>query len=166
MWTIIIVIIITVSVILWNERSDFDDPDYIIFISFVGILVGLLLGAMVAIIIPSKTKEVVEIYYLETLQDNNSVKGSFFLGSGNINGEMKYVFYYDVDGGYKMNQISYDNTLIKYTEDSPKVEHYKLVKTDAFINHFTIYLGCSCKDRNVIYIPKESVKTDYVLDAK
>jgi len=101
------------------------------------------------------------------LQDNNSVSGSFFLGSGYINGEMKYVFYYETDGGYKMKQIDYDKALIKYTNETPKVETYREVQTDAFINKFSVYMsGCGCNNKNIIYVPKGTIKQNYNLDAQ
>ncbi len=121
----------------------------------------------IALAIPSKTETVIDTYLLETLQDNNSVSGSFFLGSGYINGEMKYVFYYETDGGYRMKQLKYYNVLIKYTSETPKVETYRKVQTDAFINKFSVYMGdCGCNNKNIIYVPKGTIKQNYNLDAQ
>lgn len=133
-----------------------------------GALTGGFVGFLIALYIPSKTETIIDTYYLEALQDNNnSETSSLFLGSGYINGEMKYVFYYETDGGYKMKQLSYDNALIKYTNETPKVETYREEQTDAFINKFSVYMGsCGCNNKNIIYVPKGTIKNNYNLDVQ
>ena len=168
MWTVIICIALAVSISICVSYTEWGyiDMDSVLFDVYIGVLLGAGIGALIAVIIPSKTETKVEIVNLVTLQDNNSVRGSFFLGSGNIDGKMKYVYYYEAEGGYKMGQTNYEQALIKYTEDTPRMETIKEIKTNDFSNNFTISLHCSCEDDVVIYIPKGTIKTDYVLDAK
>lgn len=170
MTTIIILAIIgaIIGVIASYDGSDYLEEIFLYLSSAIlGALIGGIFGFLIALAIPSKTETVIDTYYLEALQDNNSVSGSFFLGSGYINGEMKYVFYYETDGGYKIKQLSYDNALIKYTNETPKVETYREVQTDAFINKFSVYMGgCGCNNKNIIYVPKGTIKQNYNLDAQ
>lgn len=74
----------------YNGRtSDFIDyifPSFVfihyIFSSFVGIVVGAVIGLIVAIMLPVDTYDKHYSLNIETLQDNNSVSGNFFLGCG------------------------------------------------------------------------------------
>ena len=105
MWTIIIITAIALFIAIYQEYNSYysDFEDYIL-VSIPAILIGGIIGTAVAFALPAKTEIVKTTYNLEALQDNNSVKGSFFLGSGQIDGKMKYVFYYERDGFYKLEQ--------------------------------------------------------------
>lgn len=148
--------------------SIFDGFDYIVDIFLAGIigtLIGGLIGLVIALALPAKTEIVKTTYNLEALQDNNGVSGSFFLGSGQIEGKMKYVFYYEKDGFYKLEQVDYEEVKVKYSDEKPKAERFnrKYVK-DAFINNFAI--GCNHYQEYIIYVPKGTIKQNYTLDAQ
>ncbi len=151
--------------------SIFDGFDYIGDILFyflfgiVGAIFGGLIGLLIALALPAQTEIVKTTYKLEALQDNNSVKGSFFLGSGQIEGKMKYVFYYENDGYYKLEQADYEEVKVKYSDEKPKVERFNrnYVK-DALINHFAIDLNSY--QEYIIYVPEGTIKQDYYLDAQ
>lgn len=167
MWTIIIITVIAIFIACFFEYkegyySDFED--YLL-ISFPALLIGAIIGTAVAFALPAKTEIVKTTYNLEALQDNNSVKGSFFLGSGQIEGKMKYVFYYERDGFYKLEQADYEEVKVKYSDEKPKAERFnrKNVK-DAFINNFAI--DCNCYQEYIIYVPKGTIKQNYTLDAQ
>ena len=166
MWTIIIITAIALFIAIYQEYSSYysDFEDYIL-VSIFAILIGGIIGTSVAFALPAKTEIVKTTYNLEALQDNNSVKGSFFLGSGQIDGKMKYVFYYERDGFYKLEQADYEEVKIKYSDEKPKAERFnrKNVK-DAFINNFAI--DCNCYQEYIIYVPKGTIKQNYSLDAQ
>ena len=151
--------------------SIFDGFDYIediimyFLFGILGALLGGLIGLVIAFALPAKTEIVKTTYNLEALQDNNSVKGSFFLGSGQIEGKMKYVFYYENEGYYKLEQADYSEVKVKYSDEKPKAERFnrKNVK-DAFINNFAI--DCNCYQEYIIYVPKGTIKQNYSLDAQ
>jgi hypothetical protein len=123
------VIVILLSVItfffvgryIWLNSYDF--IDYFIATVFMTII-GSLVGIGLASLLPMDTITKVDTYNIVSLKDNNSVSGNFLLCSGSINGEMKYTFYYEENGFYKMKQIDIDNTSIKYSDDI-KVERYR-----------------------------------------
>jgi hypothetical protein len=134
----------------------------------IGLVLGCVIGACVSIALPTKKEIVKTTYILESLQDNSSVQGSFFLGIGNNDGTMKYVFYYKTDGFYKMNQIDYNKTKIKYSTDIPKIEQYSTVKVkSAILNYFAYdFFWTRCDKEYIIYIPEGTIKQSYSLDAQ
>ena len=166
MWTIIIITAIALFIAIYHEYNSYysDFEDYIL-VSITAILIGGIIGTAIAFALPAKTEIVKTTYNLEALQDNNSVKGSFFLGSGQIDGKMKYVFYYENDGYYKLEQADYEEVKVKYSDEKPKAERFnrKNVK-DAFINNFAI--DCNCYQEYIIYVPKGTIKQNYTLDAQ
>lgn len=123
------------------------------------------IGFIFAIILPMKTITKIDTYNITCLQDN-SINANFYLGSGIINGEMKYVFYYEQNGIYKMKQTDCNNTSIKYS-DNIRVEQYRQEKTKAVINYFAIDDIYSEKNMQfIIYVPKGTIKNNYSLDAQ
>lgn len=130
------------------------------------VLLSMLLGLLVALSLPMKTETIMNEYKIVALQDNNSTSGNFYLGSGQINSEMKYVFYCEEEDGFKMKQANFEHTVIKYS-DTIKCEVYREIEVKSFINYFA--LDCSVEEENlkhIIYIPKGSIKSNYSLDAQ
>lgn len=140
---------------------------------FLGLILIVLTSALasifglgVALLLPMDTVTKIDTYNIVSLKDNNNVSGDFLLGSGSINGEMKYTFYYEENGFYKMTQIDVNNTSIKYSNDI-KVERCKEEATESFINYFAIdNLENECNMSYIIYIPEGSIKNNYTLDAE
>ena len=167
MWTIIIITAIALFIAIYQEYNSYYHSDFVdyILVSFLAILIGGSIGIATALALPTKTEIVKTTYNLEVLQDNNSVEGSFFLGSGQIEGKMKYVFYYEKDGYYKLEQADYNEVKVKYSDEKPKAERFrqKDVK-DAFINNFAI--DCNYHQEYIIYVPKGTIKQNYSLDAQ
>ncbi|MDD3773109.1 MAG: hypothetical protein PHC38_10710 [Weeksellaceae bacterium] len=166
MWTIIVITAIALFIAIYQEYNSYysDFEDYIL-VSIPAILIGGIIGTAVAFALPAKTEIVKTTYNLEALQDNNSVKGSFFLGSGQIEGKMKYVFYYENEGYYKLEQADYNEVKVKYSDEKPKAERFKRKNVkDAFINNFAI--DFNCYQEYIIYVPKGTIKQNYSLDAQ
>lgn len=128
-------------------------------------LIGAILGLFIAILLPMKTCEKVYSFNIENLQDNNSTNGSLFLGSGQINGEMKYIFYYKENEFYKMGQIDYDKAKIKYSNGQPRINVIQKYPVNCLLNNFSIDFDAFDKTY-IIKIPKGTIKNDYSLDAK
>lgn len=167
MFTIIIITAISLFIAFYSEYTSYGTSgflDYIV-ISIPGIFIGMIIGFFVALALPAKVEIVKTTYNLENLQDNNSVHGSFFLGSGQIEGKMKYVFYYENGGYYKLEQVDYNEVKIKYSDENPKAEQFNLdyVK-GALINYFAIDINSY--QEYIIYVPKGTIKQNYTLDAQ
>lgn len=134
---------------------------------FAAPIIGFFVGFFIGIMIPSNTEITLKkTYYLVNMQDNSNVEGSFFLGSGTVDEELKYTFYYKSGESYKLKQIPADLAKIKYLkgDNKPRIEVRGKEKTDDFINHFSIN---TIDDNNyTIFVPEGSIKNNYKLDAK
>ena len=71
--------------------------------------------------------EVVNSTEIVALQDNSSVSGSFFLGSGSVDNTDYYVFYINTETGYKREKLNADSqsnpVYIKYITSDNEVPH-------------------------------------------
>jgi len=167
MWTIIIglsiALIASVIYVIVTEGkyANFED-------CFLSTIMRLFLAAIisigVALIIPIKTKEVDDEFEIVFLQDNTVTQGSFFLGCGNINSSMKYIFYYKRDESYKMFMVDYYGVEIVITDKKSYVKQIRTVKTDAIINKFAF--GLLPENRYIFYVPEGTIKQNYNLDTR
>ena len=158
---IIIGIILAIIIGLINE----DDGVFIFLNSVLYGFIGMYVGLMVAVILPAKTIKMKEVYVIECLQDNPSTQGSFFLGSGRVDGTFKYVFYYKYEDGFQMKLVDYNDAIVKYSDENPRVERYfNKPKENELINLFA--LDRPDYSKYYIYVPKGSIKQNYTLDAQ
>ena len=165
MWTIIIFAIIGLIIgIVLSSDMELDD----IFKScFITVVLFVFIGLMVGLFLDAETEKVSSYKKLEALQDGNNVNGTFFLGSGNINGSMRYVFYYEENGLFKMGQLHYNNVSINYVDGDPMLETIKEIeKKESFKNNFAIDNEYSFSKEHIIHVPKGTIKQNYNLDAQ
>lgn len=103
----------------------------IIFGGFMGALIGAipayLIGGIISIMIFGTAP--CELQYKQDLiamKDNTVISGSFFLGSGNINSKMNYVYAIETDKGIMTKTLEQKtNTVyIQYTDSQPYMEYY------------------------------------------
>ena len=164
---IIILISIIIGVVI-SGKSFYYSLDELLDYVFFGItiifggIVGCFIGVIPALMLPADIEINTYENKIESLQDNNSVGGDFFLGCGAVQGEMKYVFYYSIDGGFKMSQLSYEDVLIKYSNEARVIE-YREEPTESFINWFALDITGSTYE---IYVPKGTIKNNYNLDTQ
>jgi hypothetical protein len=123
------------------------------------LIIGFIIGIWIDGTIVQKTTR----YEILSLQDVSQVKGRFFLGSGTINGQMVYTFYYKSGQDIVGQQLNWGEVTLRETTDKPHFDiiTYKQGDTpkDAFaIDHIP-------SDQYIIYIPKGTIKQDFVLDA-
>ena len=166
MIVIIIGIIVGIGIAIYNTYNGYLN-DLVIYVmtSIFGLMVGGLIGSFVAIALPMDTYNKHYSLNIETLQDNNSVSGNFFLGTGQIEGKMKYVFYYEENGLYRMMQLNYNLVQIKYSDSKPKVNVTENYPSNSIINYFAIDLDIYDKTY-IIEVPKGTIKSNYNLDAQ
>jgi hypothetical protein len=101
---------------------------------------------------PEKTYDIINI------KDINSVSGNFFLGSGSINGTMKYIFYYKEKEYIKLKQIDYRDAVIRYSK-KPKVTKWKS-------DFKWVWYYKESKTYYEINIPEGTIKQNYILDGE
>ncbi len=159
MITIIIFALIGI-VIMWDEWNDI--PGHI-GTSFLGVVIGSCGGTLIAIALPATTTTKETVYNIATLQDNNTTSGDFFLGSGNIDGKMVYVFYYEENGFYQMEQLPYNCVKIIHTSGNPKLIATTTYPIDSWWNLFAIDFESTTY---LFEVPKGTIKNIQNLDAQ
>ena len=165
MYLIIIAVLIGIIIGVYNAYDDgYDWLEYLMY-PFLGVVVGGVIGLAVAIALPMDTYQRHYTLTLEGLQDNNNISGNFFLGCGQIEGKMKYVFYYKSGEFYRMAQVDYELVNIKYSTASPKVNVSEKYPTESFINNFAIDTDCY-NQTYIMEVPKGTIKNNYTLDAQ
>lgn len=167
MWTIIIGSIIGFLlpvIILWiQDKKYFDFWEYF-GLYFISLVIFGFISFGVSVMLPVTYQKEVSEFEIATLQDNSQVKGSFFLGSGTINGTMKYVFYYKSGDSYIMHMVSYSSAEIIITDKKPYLKQISYEKTSAFINLFALDLEIP-QTEFYFYVPEGTIANDYSLDA-
>lgn len=167
MYTVILFAVIGIVFVWYNEIRDgldffWDTVGYSILAGILGAFIGL----VVAAILPQSYKTDKWSENLYTLQDNPSISGSFFLGSGQIGGVMKYVFYVNRNETYEMWTVDYYNASIKYST-TPKANITSTHPSKSLWNKFAIgFFDNKEKWTCVFEVPKGSIKNNFELDAK
>lgn len=157
----ILISIIVCFFLAWT-LSDWDKLQNACF----GAVGGLFLGIILTIIIGLFFETTTEVYSSEriyALQDNNSITGSFFLGSGSVEGDIKYYYLVAEDGGKFMKSVSADEVIIHddVSSDSARIDNHRAV----FKNKNNMRWGMPMTlAKNHIYIPSGAIKYNYNVD--
>lgn len=161
-------ICITIMAAAWMAAEEFDSilariGATFIFIVPTGVFVGLiwLMAALIiGLLLP---KDIVyQNYDLAALNDSSSVSGAMFLGSGVIDGTMKYS-YYRADGAAKQLE-TVNASDIRVFEDTDKAYVRKSVNCTSSWEWLT---SCVMSPEVVeIHVPKSTIRQGFVLDAK
>lgn len=130
-----------------------------------GACVGCLIGIIIAFSIGNELTDCVSEVELVSLKDNSSVHGSFYLGSGVVNGTMVYTFYYKDGSGFKLKQLDYKRVQIKYTKGTPKVVTYTRCETNNPKNYWGVSLDIGSQSY-VIEVPEGTIQNNFRLDAE
>lgn len=102
------------------SRDDWNDNFDITMFSFLGLVLSLIIAFPTTMLVGLIPGRVVEIRKeIVALQDNMTIEGSFFLGSGYIEGEL-YYFYMEkkADGGYTAQKVYADSHCTIYEDSS------------------------------------------------
>ncbi|MBD5589288.1 hypothetical protein [Clostridium botulinum] len=148
---------------------ELDFANYILSI-VLGFLIGVIVNFILVISITSvvnhyaSKKEVVDsTINIKAIDNKQSTNGTFFLGSGSINGRMYYYYMTsEKDGSTQIKKLeNNDNVyIIETNSQKPKIIFYK----KEFVNpHFKDIMPIY-EEKIKIYIPKESLKTNYNID--
>lgn len=125
---------------------------------------GVIIGFIIALSMKQEWVEKDKVVKLESLKDNSTMSGSFFLGSGYLQGRMQYTYYVKENDGFKLEQIDAASATIKYTEDEPRIVTTWFRSKNFWEWGFDLFPP-SPKTR-VIYVPEGSIKNVYTLDAE
>lgn len=133
---------------------------------FLGCCLGLCIGSLISLIFGSflissdfsleKNIEYKKPVY--SVVDNSGVDGSFFLGCGKVDSELKYYYVVKEDLGEKIKSVYADNTYIKKTDGQPVIKKYSY----DFENKWHRWLGVCWKDDvYILEVPDDTVKYEY-----
>jgi hypothetical protein len=135
----------------------------------VGAIIGFIVGIFASAVIPADG----EIYLkkttqLECVKDNSGISGDFFLGCGSIKGTMVYTFYEKLDSiEFRLRAIDCSDAKIVYSNESSKLEEYAMKRADTKHNRYTFAdPTIPSNERYKIYVPKGSIKQNYIFDAE
>lgn len=100
---------------------------------------------------------------LYIIQDSMLTTGYFILGNGSINGDMKYVYMTEEDGGKCIKIVSTEDVIIYEQEgNSPRLEIWEGRCKNSFLRLFQI----KPKKLIKIYIPQNAIKYEYNIDLR
>lgn len=124
-------------------------------------------GLIITILLPANTYQSKESFTLITMKDGSNSSGSFFLGTGSVDGVMKHTFYYqEKNGDIKLKQIDASDAIIRYGKWNKAILHYEeTLATDSWINYISYDFNIG-DDKYLFEVPKGTIKTDFVLDAE
>lgn len=133
------------------------------FILVIWALLTLLLGSLLP------HTNIYENKSLVALQDGTQTVGSFFLGYGHIDGVPKYTYYVQNGGGYRLQNADAEKIDVYQDTDKPYIK----VSTSCY-GRWTWLVICNSGMSNTsgddavseIHVPKNTIKQDFVLDAK
>jgi len=160
MISILIVIALIVFLILYTEEW------------LPGICCGLFLGLGIVLMITIIKSEIAGKEYVPeppkqiiALQDNMTISGRFFLGTGTVGGEMAYYYFAKDEIGAKMGHVPMTEThVIESTDAEPSVQKFKARYKSAFLRFNFVLLGDYAKYR--ITVPPGSIIREYTVDLK
>lgn len=129
----------------------------------------LIFGGIVALVInigvsgALASEAVTTTNNLTTLQDGSQTTGTFFLGSGYVDGKQVFSYYEKRGGAYYLESIDAEHAKVVESSGQPRVEHTCDQTTSVWISVFST---CWNNYDYTFYVPKGSVVTNYTLDAK
>jgi len=155
--------LIFLSVLVIRKDSNLEDYQVVFGLSFTVFIVSILLVCIISLFITPKYTINMTRVAIMNMQDNGATSGRFFLGSGSIDGTMKYCFYErNEDSSYSLNMVNYTDAKIKYTNNTPLVE----ITTETPIGS-KWYFSCESPKVNYVFkIPEGSIDNNFKLDAK
>lgn len=165
---ITIIICVVIGIIIGIVDAYKDDMQEIMFYipnSLLGIIIGGVIGTLIAFCLPMHTYDKVFQNNIEALQDGNSIHGSFFLGCGSVNGEMKYFLYINDNGTYQLKEFPSCKVKIRYSEGSPRIITHEVEITKDLMNYFALDDDIG-EQTYIIEVPKGTIKNNFTLDAQ
>lgn len=162
MLTIIILAIIGLVIGIFfavDNYSDGEEP-------FIGLLVGAVFGLLVSLFIGAAHLDTSTTRSnLANLQDGSSTSGGFFLGTGHIDEKQVFTYYKETDNGkFQLRNLEND-TDVFVVQDTKGEAYVETTQTD--VNPAWSLWGVGGYiEKTEFHVPKGSIKTDFVLDAK
>lgn len=163
---LIVICAIIGFVLVYMDWNDFGDA---LLGGICGLLIGFMLSLALSIVLDCTLEKEYYLYdknQVYALQDGNSMNGNFFLGSGYIDGKMKYTYLVKEDRGMEIKTISTEGNYIKESNSkSPNIKTYSSRHKNKTMEHLFPMAFLSDK-YSIITVPKHSIRYDYNVDLK
>lgn len=165
MWWLIIVIGI-VAGFVWGIRTEYGD----FLTGILGAIAGCLTSLLILLILYCCSFCFLDgISYssppenIVSLQDSNTIEGSFTFGNGYIDEELTYTFMFgNEEDGFRIKQVKAADCIIKYTDGQP----YAL-QGYYYFNGFGRFMWGTDgikSDEYIIFIPEDAVTIEFSID--
>jgi hypothetical protein len=109
-------------------------------------------------------KKIVSNKPIYSLDLGSEITGSFFLGFGSIDSELKYYFYIDKDGGKKIISVNANDCVLIEGKGKPRIEEYEYNKNEDWTidntKEETDEEG-TYKTSIFLYVPKNTIKRKF-----
>lgn len=163
---ILLVVGMIIGGVVAYKLSDWPGPQDFVLGSVLGLLPAFLIVVVISLCIRVEEVKVDEIP-LQALKDGSQSEGSFFLGSGTVEGSEYYFFVKETDRGMKRDKVNADYVYIIEDEDEePRMEVYTNIPATAF-GKFMFDDGVigSEEDRTYsIIVPNGTVTNEFSID--
>ena len=132
-------------------------------------ILGIILTAFIVCglaFIPGYKYELSNVQSISALEDNSTVKGNFYLGSGYVDEELKYYYMVSEQGGKKFSYAEADKAVIYEGYKKARVETYTAVYKSDIAKFLFFSKDTPHSDQYKFYVPKDSVTNEYNVDLK
>lgn len=141
------------------------DVFMLVLIAVCGIFVTGLIVVFLAFI-PGYKYELSKVENISALEDNSTVKGHSYLGSGYVDEELKYYYMVSEKGGRKFDYAAADHAVIYEGYKKARVETYKPVFKSKLAKILFFSKETPHENQYKFYVPKDSVTNEYNVDLK
>lgn len=133
-----------------------------VMLSILGALVGAMIALFAGMGTTYDTVSYMESYEIVSINDNSGVSGWYMA----MTPTMSFAMYIKTSDGYRL--ITQNNSAtVKFDSDHPHIEYTYKKPIDSNIDDFILPLNKHTRLVNVvIYVPENSIKKDFLLDAK
>lgn len=164
---LIIALIFFIIGVIWQSIEFWFDGEAIlmgILTGTIGALIGLFVWLIGYAAITPTEPVVTDTVPIYAMSDTMGVEGSFFLGSGNIDSEMKYVYAQETEKGITIKTVDADNAYIKYIDEGedPYIEKIEYHHESGFVEW--LFSPAVLYHETFIYVPEGTVKNVYNVD--
>ena len=155
MYTIIICAVIGLGIGLLKRDDQF-------MLSIIGALFGVMIALFSGTAVTHDTTSYMESYEIVSVNDNSGVSGWYM----SMTPTMSFAMYIKTSEGYRLITQN-NNATIKFDSVRPRIEYTYTKPIDSNVDHFIVPLNKRVRLVNVvIYVPVNSIKKDFLLDAK
>lgn len=125
-----------------------------------GAMIGCLIALFAGLLITPDAVSYTKTYEIVSLNDNSGLSGWYMA----MTPSMSFAMYIKTSDGYRL--INQDNGATVKFDSNPRIEYTYEKSIDSNIDNFIFSIKRVRLVNVVIYVPENSIKKDFLLDAK